>query len=104
MYALLYWIQHMVCRSVKGYGEGQRLNIGQGVIGVFLDRLVRGEPLEIWGEGNNKRDYIHISDFVSAIAALIPCPSTTRICNISTGISYYLNKIVGLIEKILNLC
>lgn len=103
MYANLYGIEHTICRPSNVYGEGQRLNIGQGVIGVFLDKAVRGMPIEIWGEGNNKRDYIHVSDFVSAIETLIPYSGNTRIFNISTGIGYSLNEIVGLIEKVLHL-
>jgi UDP-glucose 4-epimerase len=103
MYANLYGIDYRICRPSNVYGEGQRLNIGQGVIGVFLDRVVRGLPIEMWGSGSNKRDYIHVSDFVSAVVSLINYSGDRRIFNIATSVGYSLKDIIGMIENSLNL-
>ncbi len=40
-----------------------------GVIAIFLDRLQRGEPIEIFGDGTQVRDFTYIGDAVSRIAA-----------------------------------
>ncbi len=103
MYANLYGIEYRICRPSNVYGEGQRLNIGQGVIGVFLDRIAHGQPVEIWGGGGNKRDYIHVSDFVGGISSLLTYSGKGRIFNISTGTGYSLKDIVGLIGETLDL-
>jgi hypothetical protein len=44
---------HLILRPSNVYGEGQRLQIGQGVIGVLADRALRGKELEIWGTGDS---------------------------------------------------
>jgi UDP-glucose 4-epimerase len=58
-----------------------------GVITVFADRLQRGQPLIIHGDGAQKRDFVHVSDIVRAnIAALRhPGPIKGRPINIGTG-------------------
>jgi UDP-glucose 4-epimerase len=57
-----------------------------GVITVFAGRLVRGEPIEIFGDGEQVRDFIYIGDAVSALARAIAAASTTApVFNICTG-------------------
>ncbi|MBN1277359.1 MAG: NAD-dependent epimerase/dehydratase family protein [Deltaproteobacteria bacterium] len=99
MYSELYGIRHLICRPSNVYGEGQRLNIGQGVIGVFLDRAMRCQPIEIWGNGESKRDYLYVSDLVEAIATLLSYSGKEKVFNVSTGKGYSVNDIVRVIEE-----
>jgi UDP-glucose 4-epimerase len=48
------------------YGCNQRSSYA-GVISKFADRLARGLPLEIYGNGAQTRDFVHIDDVVKAI-------------------------------------
>lgn len=98
MYANLIGIQYRIGRPSNVYGEGQRLNIGQGVIGVFLYRALEGKPIEIWGDGTNKRDYIYVQDLVEGILKLIRHEGQGRVFNISTAAGYSLNEIVAIIR------
>ncbi len=57
-----------------------------GVISIFADRLLRGEPVEIFGDGGQVRDFTYIADAVSALrrsmsAATIEAP----LFNVCTG-------------------
>lgn len=99
MYANLNGIEYRICRPANAYGEGQRLNIGQGAIGVFLERGLKGQPIEIWGDGTNRRDYIYVKDIVSGIVKLINHEGKGRVFNISTGKGYSLNDIVSIIRE-----
>ncbi len=99
MYADLFGIQYRICRPANVFGEGQQLNIGQGVIGVFLDRALSGHPIEIWGDGTSKRDYLYVKDLVSGILKLIRHEGGSRVFNISTGIGHSLTDIVALIQR-----
>ena len=103
MYTKLQGIEYRICRPSNVYGEGQRLNIGQGVIGVFLDSALRGKPIEIWGDGTNKRDYLYVADFISALVKLIHHDGDGRVFNISTGKGYSLNDIISAIREDLNI-
>ena len=103
MYANLHGIEYRICRPANVYGEGQHLNIGQGVIGVFLERCLKGQPIEIWGDGTIKRDYLYVMDMVRGILELIAHQGEGRIFNISTGIGSSLNDIIAIIRDELSI-
>lgn len=103
MYAKLHGVEYRICRPSNVYGEGQRLHIGQGVIGVFLDRALQGKPIEIWGDGTNKRDYMYIRDLVNGLIELINHQGEGRVFNMSTGIGYSLNDIISIMNKYFSL-
>lgn len=103
MYAKLNGVEYRICRPANVYGEGQRLNIGQGVIGVFLERALKGKPIEIWGDGTNRRDYLYVKDMINAVMKLVRHEEQERVFNISTGIGYSLNDIVRIIREELNI-
>jgi UDP-glucose 4-epimerase len=58
----LHGLQHVVLRASNPYGPRQGHTGIQGIIGTYLSRLARGEPIEVWGDGSVVRDYIHVSD------------------------------------------
>jgi UDP-glucose 4-epimerase len=102
MYAKMNCINYCICRPSNVYGEGQQLNVGQGVIGVFLDRALRGLPVEIWGDGEIRRDYLYILDLISALQALVAYEGNERVFNISSGRGVSLNEIHSAIQKVLH--
>ncbi len=98
LYANIQGIEYRICRPANVYGEGQRRHIGQGVIGVFLERCLKGQTIEIWGDGSVRRDYLYVADLVQAIVSLIKHRGGSRIFNISSGIGYSLNDIIAIIR------
>jgi len=102
MFANLNKVEYRICRPSNVYGEGQHLNIGQGVIGVLLERALKRQPIEIWGDGTVCRDYLYIKDLVNGIMKLITHEGKGRVFNISTGEGYSLNDIISIIQNKLN--
>jgi UDP-glucose 4-epimerase len=98
MYANIHGIDYRICRPANAYGDGQRLHIGQGVIGVFLDSCLKNQPIEIWGDGTVRRDYIYVDDIVQAIVRLIAHQGVSRVFNISSCIGYSLNDIIKIMR------
>ena len=71
-------------RYFNVYGPGQRGDYS-GVIDAFIERAQAGKPLEVHGEGDQTRDFVHVSDIVRANLAAGVTPHTGRAYNIGTG-------------------
>ncbi len=54
-------------RPFNVYGPGQ---MGEGAIRNFAERAVRGEPLQVTGDGSPTRAWIYVDDFVDAVFAV----------------------------------
>lgn len=98
MYASMYGVDYRIIRPANVYGVGQRLDVGQGVIGVLLDRAVRGEELEIWGTGKNVRDYLYVDDMVDATMKLLNYTGPHRIFNVSTEVGHSVLEIIAILR------
>jgi UDP-glucose 4-epimerase len=58
---------HVVClRYFNVFGPNQRFDAYGNVIPIFVFRLLRGERLTIYGDGEQTRDFIHVRDIVQA--------------------------------------
>jgi UDP-glucose 4-epimerase len=57
-----------------------------GVISIFCDRIAAGQPITIHGDGEQTRDFIHVSDVVAALLAGMRAASVgAPVCNVCTG-------------------
>lgn len=61
-----YAVETVVLRFGNVYGEGSGHK--QSVVAKFIKQALSGECLEIYGDGNQTRDFIHISDLIAAIS------------------------------------
>src|SRR5262249_50065073 len=56
-------------RMYNVYGPRQSVdNPYQGVLGIFLGNVLRGEPIRIYGDGVQSRDFVYVDDVVEAWA------------------------------------
>ncbi|MGL5109296.1 MAG: NAD-dependent epimerase/dehydratase family protein [Vibrio ordalii] len=102
LYQQMYGINPIVLRVSNPYGPLQECKHSQGVIASFVDKAVKNEGLEIWGDGTNVRDYIYIDDLVSAIKKSIFYQGDKTVFNISSGLGESLNEIVDNMSTIMN--
>src|SRR5262249_42603645 len=58
----LYGFGHVACRLANVYGPRQLPTLEGGVIAIFLDRLRDGQETEIFGDGNQTRDFVYVGD------------------------------------------
>jgi UDP-glucose 4-epimerase len=104
MYSSMAGIKYLILRPSNVYGEGQRLHIGQGVIGVLIDRALRGETFEIWGTGNELRDYLYVQDFVAAVMKLMTYDGPQQVFNIGSGTGNSVHDIIAILRRELGEC
>ena len=100
MYTNLYGLETVTFRYFNVYGERQPTK-GQyaPVIGLFQRQSDAGEPMTIVGDGEQTRDYTHVSDVVAANIAAMTAPEEAcgELFNIGTGTRYSVNDIARFI-------
>jgi UDP-glucose 4-epimerase len=82
-------------RMYNVYGPRQALdNPYQGVLGIFLGNLLRGEPLTIFGDGEQSRDFVYVGDVVNAwVGALGNPASYGQLFNLGSGQQTSINRL-----------
>ena len=87
-----------ILRPSNAYGPGQYLRDGFGLIRTMLEHARMGTPIEIWGDGENVRDYIYIEDVAEATLRLIQLPVDNGTYNLGSGVGYSVNQIKRMVE------
>jgi UDP-glucose 4-epimerase len=84
-------------RMFNVYGRRQSLtNPYQGVASIFIGNILRREPVLIFGDGEQSRDFIHISDVVAAwIAGFERKAAIGQVFNLGTGMRISVNRLVA---------
>ena len=100
LYRLLHGLDYRVLRVANPYGPGQEANRAQGAVGTFLSRVVHDEPIEVWGDGSVVRDYLYISDTISALLQVARYQGEERIFNIGSGGGHSIREIISAIEEV----
>lgn len=92
-------IKSLILRPSNPYGPRQG-HIGvQGVIATFFQRMVNGEPIKIWGDGENVRDYIYIDDLVRFMTLGV-ARSLTGVFNVGSGQGHSVNEVLAVIAEV----
>ena len=109
VYFDLYGLKTISLRYFNVYGDRQPLK-GQyaPVIGLFLKQSQEGNPLTIVGDGEQRRDFTHVSDVVDAniLAATKDLSSEDfgQLYNVGNGKNYSVNEIAKMIsDKIVHI-
>lgn len=102
LFGYLYGLEYAILRPSNAYGERQNPFGQQGVIGVFLGKIVRQEPIIIWGDGSVTRDFVYARDLAAAIyQAAIYDGFEERIFNIGSGSGVSINEILETLSAII---
>ena len=101
-YGRTYNIDYRILRISNPYGAFQNPNNNQGVIAVFMAKILQNKKIEIWGDGSAIRDYLYVDDLLDACDKMISYDGMHRVFNISSGIGRSLKEIIELLEQQLN--
>ena len=84
-----------IYRPFSGYGEDQALDYP---FPSFIQRgITKADPFEIWGNGEQVRDFIHIDDVIEA--AEVGCKENVEVVNLCTGRGTSFNDLANLVCK-----
>ncbi|WP_172207434.1 NAD-dependent epimerase/dehydratase family protein [Lactococcus hodotermopsidis] len=90
---------YTVFRIANPYGERQPKVRKQGVIPIFMDKILNDEPITVLGDGEMVRDYIYVKDVAQVIAKSLKKELQHSIYNLGSGSGHSVNEIVAEIEK-----
>lgn len=89
-----------ILRYFNVYGKGQpSKGIYALVIGIFLNRKKNNKPLIIYGDGKQRRDFVHVNDVVNANYKILLSNINGETFNVGFGKNYSINYIAKLISS-----
>ncbi len=104
-YARVHGVESVSLRFGNVYGPRQDPHGEAGVVAIFCGRLLDGEPLTVFGDGQQTRDYIYVSDVVEATwrasTQLLPPVGLldARSFNVGTGIGTPVLRVAELLMR-----
>lgn len=100
LYHRMYGLEYVILRLFNVYGPRQSLNPYSGVIIKFIDRVCKGLPPVIYGDGTQTRDFIHVLDVCRATQLSISTENVNEVYNIGSGKPLSINELANLIIRI----
>jgi UDP-glucose 4-epimerase len=97
VYSSLHGLEFTALRYANVYGPRQDPHGEAGVVAIFAERLLRGEPTIIFGDGRQTRDYTYVDDVVAANLAAIDGPPGAY--NVGTGVAADVNQLHELVVQ-----
>ena len=101
LYQRLYGIRSVIFRIANPFGPYQRFGSNNyGILNWFIHKALVGEPIEIYGDGSQQRDFIYINDLVTVLARTMEMPAMAgNIYNLGTGTGISLRQAVEVIQQ-----
>jgi UDP-glucose 4-epimerase len=98
-YQAEYQLPFVALRYANVYGPRQDPHGEAGVVAIFSGKMLRNEPVTVYGDGRQTRDYVYVGDV--ARANLLALDSTcTGPLNIGTGVETDVNRLAELIREV----
>jgi UDP-glucose 4-epimerase len=89
-----------IVRPANAYGLGQKPFTGQGFIATAMGRILRKEPVTIFGESGTIRDYVHVKDIASGILCAMENGCSGEIYNLGSGVGRSNRDVLEAIEPL----
>jgi UDP-glucose 4-epimerase len=100
-YGHTYGMRYTVLRYPNVYGPRQNPFGEAGVNAIFIGKMLRGETPTIFGDGEQLRDYVYVSDVVEANIASLE-RGDGQVYNIGSGIGTSVNQIYEKLKQIMD--
>jgi len=93
-YAKLYELEAVCLRYFNVYGLNQRYDAYGNVIPIFARRMLRGETLTIYDDGEQTRDFVNVDDVARANILAAQAQGVSGVFNIGSGTALTVNELV----------
>jgi UDP-glucose 4-epimerase len=99
IYNKLYGMKNICLRYFNVFGPHQRFDAYGNVIPIFANRLLRKEPILIFGDGEQTRDFVNVRDVVSANLKAVFSEEVQGVFNIGSGTRISINQLAEMMQK-----
>jgi UDP-glucose 4-epimerase len=97
----MFGLDYVIFRPHNVYGERQ--NIGdryRNVVGIFMNQLLRGEHMTIFGDGLQQRAFTHIDDVAPIIAESVDFPAArNQVFNVGADVPHTVNDLAAIVAQ-----
>jgi UDP-glucose 4-epimerase len=97
----MFGLDYVIFRPHNVYGERQ--NIGdryRNVVGIFMNQLLGGEPMTIFGDGLQQRAFSHIDDVAPIIAASVNyAAAMNQVFNVGADVPHTVNDLAAIVAE-----
>jgi UDP-glucose 4-epimerase len=99
----MFGLDYVIFRPHNVYGERQ--NIGdryRNVVGIFMNQILNGQPMTIFGDGEQERAFTHINDVAPLIAESINFPAAcNEIFNVGADVPFTVNYLAQVVSAVM---
>jgi len=95
-------IEHVSLRFFNTYGPGQSLTPYVGVMTIFINRLLAGQPPVIFGDGEQCRDFVYVGDIVTANLLAMDATTRGQAINVGSGHGTTVNELAAMLCRRIN--
>jgi UDP-glucose 4-epimerase len=100
VYNKLYGMHNVCLRYFNVYGPHQRYDAYGNVIPIFADRILKQEPLTVFGDGEQTRDFVNVRDVATANVQAGLAQGTRGVFNIGSGTRITINELARVMQEI----
>ncbi|GAB4278437.1 MAG: UDP-glucose 4-epimerase [Coriobacteriia bacterium] len=99
-------VRHVSLRFSNVYGPGQDASGEGGVVAIFVSRTLGGQPVTVFGDGEQTRDFVFVEDVAGAVAVCVerfseaaPGFAGAPVLNVSSGTETSVNEIAEAVAR-----
>ena len=100
LYNYMYGLDYRIIRLANPYGPYQRPNGVLGAVTTFTYKALKGEELQVYGDGSVVRDFIYIDDAVRGILNIVEGENKHHTFNLGCGYGTSIKEVVETVRKV----
>lgn len=100
LYNYMYGLDYRIIRLANPYGPYQRPNGVLGAVTTFTYKALKGEELQVYGDGSVVRDFIYIDDAVRGILNIVVGENKHHTFNLGCGYGTSIKDVVETVRKV----
>lgn len=93
-------LEFVILRYPHVYGPRQNPAGVDGVVAIFAGKMLQNQPITIYGDGRQERDFVYVDDCVQANLLALNCPNPNSVYHLGSGHGISINDIFANLKKL----